>query len=280
MSAPHLLLLVQAECLKLLSRRSAQVGLLVAALIGLLMPMVLLGLGSLDATVQGAPLSESLAASGARAALWALKLRNFWLMQTFTLLLVAQSLAGEMQARTLREDLLRPVHRSAVLAAKLASVMLFVALTLLLQFVFSAGLGSLVLGADGPWREVTLGYIATGLADLSFAAVAFAVAAALRSVTGALVGTLLFIIFEKLLSWFLFIAGGLLKAMPEGFTELPPAVWALFDAQPVLPSAAWEVGNSLATGAEIVPSTWIALAIYTFGGWLIADRLFARAEVP
>ena len=249
MTPQHVLLIVQAECVKLMSRRSAQMGLLLSALLGIGMPLLLIALTSSGTMVNGATLADSLEPSGPRAALWALKLRNLWIMQTFVVLLVGQSVAGELSARTLREDLLRPVHRSAVLGSKLAAIMLFVALTLVIQYLFSTALGTLVLGADGPWKEMTLGYIASGLGDLSFAAVVFAVATVLRSMSGTLVGMVLFIVFEKMLSWFLFIAGSVLQSMPPEWNQLPELAW-------------------------------VALVVYFFGGWLVADRVFARIEVP
>ena len=274
-------LLFRAETRKLMSRRSAQLGVVLALTSGVGMPLLMAALNSSTMVVNGATLSESLDASGPRAALWGLRLRNLWLMQTFVLLLAANGLAGELAARTLREDLLRPVRRSAVLAAKLGAVAVFVALTLLAQFVPAVGLGSLALGADGPWKEVALGYLATWIADVSFAAVAFAVAAVVRSLTGTLVGVLLFIVFEKLASWFLFVAGGVLKGLPAEGTQLPPAaMWILDHAPPAMPSAAWEVGNLLASGAEVPLVSWGALVGILGLGWLIADRGFAWMEVP
>jgi len=285
MTVGHVLAIVQAECVKLSTRLSARLGLVLAVLIGISMPLLLWMVNTDSAAVNGATLSESLDASAPRAALWALYLRNLWVMQAVVLLLVAQSLAGELQARTLREDLLRPVSRGAVLIAKFSAVGLFIALTLSLQYVVSSGMGLLLFGTDGPWLDVLLGYIATALGDLSFAAFAFAVTAMLRSVPATILVTMLFIVFEKLLAWALFIAGGILEGMQNMPPEMqvfaiPEAAYLLFDLQPGLPSSAWGMGNTLATGLEVGLITWSAAAFYFATGLLIALLRFARMDVP
>lgn len=280
MSPGHVIAIVQAECVKLFSRSSARLGLLLAFLVGLGMPVVLWLMNSDTAVVNGAPLSQSLEASAPRAALWALYLRNLWVMQAVVLLLCAQSLAGELQARTLREDLLRPVSRGAVLLAKYLSVALFVALSLSLQYLVSTGAGLVFFGTDGPWREVFLGYLATGVADLSFAAVAFAITALFRSVAGTVLITMLFIVFEKIAAWALFVVSSFVQALPPEMNNLPQAVYLLFDLQPGLPSAAWNVGTTLASGGEVALITWAAAAFYLAAGGLVALLRTLWMEIP
>jgi ABC-type transport system involved in multi-copper enzyme maturation permease subunit len=273
-------LLLRAESVKLLSRRSARLGLVVAGALGLLGPLLLTGLSGSGIVFNGADLSQTLAASPPMAARWSLWVRDFWLMQAFVLLLASQSFAGELQARTLREDLVRPVGRSAVLAAKLGAVGLWIVMSLALQYLLSVGLGTVLFGTDGPWRDVTLGYVGSGLADLLFAAVVFAVAAVVRSVVGTAVGLLLFIVFSKLAGWALFLAEGAANALPPDMNQLPAAAYWLFSAQPMLPSAAWGIGHELALGADVLLVTWAAWAAYLIGGWAVADRAFAWRDIP
>jgi ABC-type transport system involved in multi-copper enzyme maturation permease subunit len=280
MTASHFFGIVQAECIKLLSRSSARLGLLLALLIGVVAPMGFALLGSTGAVVNGALVADSLGASAPKAALWALYIRNLWLMQSFIVLLCAVSFAGELNAHTLREDLLRPVSRTAVFLAKFASVALFIVLTLTLQYATSTGLGLALFGADGPWREVFLGYVASAVSDLSFAAVVFAICTIVRSVPGTVVGMLLFIVFEKLLSWFLFVTEAIVSGLPPEMNQLPDVAYLLFQLQPMLPSAAWGLGNQMAEGAEVPLLTWAATALYFSVGALVADRVFARMDVP
>lgn len=274
------LLLFRAEAVKLLSRSSARLGLVLAAVLGLAGPVLLLVLGGSGVVVNGADLSETLQANAPMGARWALWIRDFWLMQAFVLLLASQSFAGELQARTLREDLLRPVGRSALLAAKLAAVGLWIGMTLLLQYLLATGLGLVLFGTEGPWSDVALGYVGSFLADLSFAAVAFAVAAVLRSVVGTAVGMLLLIVFSKLLGWFLFLAEGAANALPPDMNQLPAIAHWAFASQPMLPSTAWGLGHTLALGDPVLLVTWAAWAAYLFIGWAVADRAFAWRDIP
>ncbi len=274
------LLLLRAESVKLLSRRSARLGLVLAALLGIVGPLMLGTLSGSAIVVNGADLGETLQANAPMAARWALSLRDFWIMQAFVLLLVSQSFAGELQARTLREDLVRPVGRSQVLAAKLGAMALWIGLTLALQYALSIGLGAVLFGTDGAWRDVSLGYVGSFLSDLSFAAFTLAVATLVRSVVGTAVGMLLFIVFSKLLGWALFLAEGAANALPPEMNQLPQAAYWLFASQPMLPSAAWGLGGELAVGADLLWVTWAAWALYLLGGWAVADRAFAWSDIP
>jgi len=273
-------LLLRAESVKLLSRLSARLGLVLAGGIGLGATLGLFGLASSGIVVNGAELSQSLDTSAPLAARWALSLRNLWLMQALVLLLATQSFAGELNARTLREELVRPVPRSAVLLAKVGAVALWIALSLLLQYLVACGTGLVLFGADGPWRDVTLGYLGTFLGDLSFAAVAFAAATLVRSVPGTLVGVLLFIVFEKLLAWFLYVAEGARGMLPPDMNQVPAFVDWVFAAQPMLPSAAWGIGGELSVGTDTLLISWAALAIYFVVGLAVADRRFAWSDIP
>ena len=196
------------------------------------------------------------------------------------LLLVAQSLAGELQARTLREDLLRPVSRGTMLVAKFCAIALFITLTLAAQYVLASAFGLLLFGTEGPWREVLMGYVASGLADLSFAAVAFSLTALLRSVAGTVLVTMMAIVFEKLASWALFVASGIVQALPPEMNQLPEPVYWLFDLQPALPSAAWSVGSALAAGEAVAGVTWASMVLYFAVGALIALGRTIQMEVP
>ena len=280
MSPNHFAAIVQAECLKLLSRTAARMGLVVALLIGLLGPFALFMMNSDEAVVNGATLASTLQASAPKAALWGLYIRNLWLMQAFVVLLCALSFSGELQAHTLREDLLRPVPRWAVMLAKFASVSLFIALSLSVQYVAASALGLVFFGTEGPWRDVAFGYIASGVSDLSFAAVVFALTAMVRSVSGTVVTLLLFIVFEKLLSWALWFADGVVQSLPPEMNQLPEGITYLFQAQPMLPSAAWGLGNQVAQAEPILPLTWLAVVLYFVVGAVVAERRFAWMDVP
>jgi ABC-type transport system involved in multi-copper enzyme maturation permease subunit len=172
------------------------------------------------------------------------------------------------------------VSRGAVLLAKYLSVALFVALSLSLQYLVATGAGLVFFGTDGPWREVFLGYLATGVADLSFAAVAFAITALFRSVAGTVLITMLFIVFEKIAAWALFVVSSFVQALPPEMNNLPQAVYLLFDLQPGLPSAAWNVGTTLASGGEVALITWAAAAFYLAAGGLVALLRTLWMEVP
>ncbi len=280
MTPGHVLAIVQAECVKLSTRLSARLGLLLAGLIGFAMPLLLWLMNSDTAIVNGTTLSDSLQASAPKAALWGLYLRNLWVMQAVVLLLCAQSLAGELQARTLREDLMRPVSRGAVLFAKFASIALFIALTLSLQFLVATSLGLLLFGTEGPWREVFFGYLASGVADLSFAAAAFAITSLIRGVSGTILVTFLFIVFEKLFAWALFLTSSIVQALPAEMNTLPSAIYVLFDLQPGLPSAAWGIGTTLAAGSEVSLITWVSMVFYFAAGAVVALVRTMRMEVP
>jgi ABC-type transport system involved in multi-copper enzyme maturation permease subunit len=167
-----------------------------------------------------------------------------------------------------------------VLFAKFSAIALFVTLSLSLQFVVATGLGLLLFGTDGPWREVFLGYLASGVADLSFAAVAFAITSLLRSVSGTVLVSFLFIVFEKLFAWALFVAASLVEALPPEMNTLPAAIYVIFDLQPGLPSAAWGVGTTLAGGGEVSLVTWSSMVFYFAAGGLVALVRMLRMEVP
>jgi len=273
-------LLLWAESVKLLSRSSARLGLVLAAGLGLVAPLLLTMVANSGMVVNGAAVSDTLAASAPMAARWALSIRNLWLMQALVLLLATQSFAGELQARTLREDLVRPVPRTAVLLAKVGAVALWIGLSLVLQYLVATVAGLVLFGTGGPWRDVAMGYLATFGADLSFAAVAFAAAALVRSVPGTLVGVLLFIVFEKLVAWFLYVAEGAKGMLPPEMNQVPAVVDWVFASQPMLPSAAWGIGGELSVGNDVLLVTWAALGLYFLGGLLVAERRFAWSDVP
>jgi ABC-type transport system involved in multi-copper enzyme maturation permease subunit len=265
-----------AETRKLLSRTAAKVGLLAAVAIGVLGPVSLELLSGGGITVNGGELE--LDVSAANAVRWALVLRGFFVAQGFLALLAAVSLAGEMQAHTLREDLVRPVARQVVLLAKWGALVVWSAVWLLVQGSVATGVGLLLHAAEGgaSWSDVALGYAAAWASDVSFAAVALACAAVLRSPTSALLALLLGVLLERFVAWVLWAVAG----VALGSAELPGWATAILHAAPYLPSAAWSVWSDVASGAASPAASWVGLAGWTVIAVVVAERSFAASDIP
>lgn len=277
----HLGQLVLAETLKLQSRTSARAGWLLLAVIGALPPLLLSALGGADVTSNGSAVQLDLsAANGVR---WALVARNFYIAQTFLLLLGAQSLAGEYQARTLREDLLRPVPRWAVLLAKWGALSVWSAIALALQWVVAVVVSVVVLSSEGDttWKAVFLGHLTSWLCDTGFAAAVLLASAATRTATGTIATVFLFVALDKFLGWILWIGKGIRDSLPMDVSEQVPAFidWLLV-AGPYLPSRAWGVWSEVSLSEPIVAQSWISLVGLTLVSAILAERIFAHTDVP
>ncbi|HHO50417.1 MAG TPA: hypothetical protein ENK18_05970 [Deltaproteobacteria bacterium] len=277
----HLGQLVLAEILKLQSRTSARAGWLALALLGALPPAFLAMMGDATVTAGGGPVQFDLsAANGVR---WALVVRNFYIAQTFLLLLGAQSLAGEYQARTLREDLLRPVPRWAVLGAKWGALSAWSGVAVALQWVVAVVVSVLLLGSEGDatWKAVFLGHLAAWLCDTSFAAVVLLASAATRTATGTIAAVFLFVALDKFLGWILWIGKGIRDSLPLDVSEQVPAVvdWLLV-ASPYLPSRAWGIWSEVSLSEPPVLQSWLSLVGITLLAALATERIFARTDVP
>lgn len=269
----------RAELLKLSSRLTARLGLVVAAALGVILPVILWTLGSSEILWNGAPLSDVLSLDAATGSLWALRVRNFYVMRMFLIVLAALSFAGELQARTLREDLLRPVPRWAVLLAKWLALGTWLGGTLLLPWVLSLVVGAVLLGMDGSWSVSVQTYLATFAADLGFAALALAVSVVARSVAATVGGVFLFLVLDTMLGWFLWFARMIRTSLPPEATDVPVWVDWLLEGTIWLPSSAFAVWFELLNEADPTWQSWVALGGITVVCLGVAERWFARMDV-
>lgn len=281
MIPPSIFALYEAEVRKLLSRTSARVGLALALVLGLALPIVR-GLWQLGvvyiATQNGADASQipSVDPTGpVYAALW---IRNFFLMRVFLIMIGSLSFAGEYQTRTLREDLLRPVSRPAVLLTKWLALITWVTATLVLSGG-TAGLVSMIAfpGGEG-WGTLGLQYLVAILCDAGFAAVVLLVAVIIRSVAGTLAGMFLFYLAD------LAIAVGLMLVASVPMFGLDKSAQEFAgQVSPWLPSAAfsaWNGGTIWASAGTWSTPAFASLGVITFGSLLIAMWQFNRIDVP
>lgn len=271
--------LLLAEVVKLHSRASARGGLLFLALVALLGPVLLEVRAGVEVTGNMVVAPEYSAANAVR---WALGLRSFYVAQAFLILLAAQSYAGELQAHTLREDLVRPVRRVHVLLAKWAALAVWSFLSVAVAAVASGVVGLLLHPSAGEvaWGDVLLGHAATWVAEVGFAAVALAVSVAGRSVAVGIAGMFLFVVIERMVGWALWALHGILASFPPDALPVPPEVLYLTAATPWLPSSAWGVGTAIAVGEASDWQSWAALALWTGLAAVLAERVFARTDVP
>jgi ABC-type transport system involved in multi-copper enzyme maturation permease subunit len=268
---------VLAEVRKLLSRPVARVGLVGMALLGAFGPVALWMLAGAGVTVNGGDLGASLDVSAPNGLRWALFLRNFFTGQVLLAVLAAMSFAGELQAHTLREDLVRPVPRAVVLFGKWVALGTWSFLAILLQAALASIVGLVLHPASGgvEWSALAFAFVGTWAAELSFAAVALATAVLFRSVAGTLAGLFLFLVFERCFTWGLIAARGLFTSMSE--TGEPPA-WAAI--VPFTPTSAWSGWTELASGTDPSWQPWVALVMWTALAGVLAERVFARTDVP
>ena len=276
MIAPaHLFALWQAETNKLLSRMSARAGLIVATLIGLALPAFLYMLVHSGMVMNGAEVSDSLAADAPKGIAWALNVRNFFILRAFIIMLGALSLAGEYRARTLREDLLRPIPRWSLLWAKWSALSTWIVLTLGLTWIMSSVLGLILFGTAGSWKDPVLAYLVTGLCDVGFAALVLAMAVLIRSIAATIIGVFLFLVFDTFLGW-----GLTLVSWVGGMTELPWALEFAVEARPWLPSSAFGVWYGFAGGDPWVWQNFAALGVVTGLSVVVATAVFQRIDLP
>lgn len=271
----HLFLLWQAESLKLLSRAGTRAALVVSVGIGLFGPILLWWLGTSAMIVNGTPLSDSLTTTAPMGAQWALELRNFFVFRVFLIMIASLSLAGEYQARTLREDLLRPVTRRALLLAKWGALVAFTALAAGLTWLTASVVGLVLFGTSGAWGAPALGYLATFATDAGFAALILAIAVILRSVAGTIAGVLLFMVLDTFLGW-----GLTMLSWVAQLAELPVALTVALQVRPWLPSAAFSAWVGATGRADWSWQSFVALGVLTAAFLLLAERTFARTDLP
>jgi ABC-type transport system involved in multi-copper enzyme maturation permease subunit len=281
MNAAHFAMLVSVETRKLFTRTSARIGLVIAVLIGIGVPLVRGLFRFLElrlAAESGFDPAELGTIDPSDWVFWALAVRNFWIFRVLLIVVAALVFAGEYQSRALREDLLRPVPRWSVLIAKWLALAAWTATTIVLTFVPAALVGIVAWGFHGEaWKDVALGYLATLATDMGFAALVLAVAVATRSVPGTIAGMVVFYFMESSL-W---IALKVIQYLPADMPGLPPVARdAAEQVVPWLPSAAFGVW----TGSyDTVPWSWqgfTSLGVITALSLLVAERLLARLDVP
>jgi ABC-type transport system involved in multi-copper enzyme maturation permease subunit len=274
MTGPHFVAVVSAEIRKLFSRSSARFGVLFAVLLGLGVPLTAgffrwIAEQAMDKPGQLQAIDPSFVVYAT------LYIRNFFLMRIILIMVGALSLAGEYQSRTLREDVLRPVHRSVLLFAKWLALDVFILVTLVMTVAPATALSMVAWGTDGDWKHVMLGWLATLACDAGFAALVLALAAILRSVAGTMVGMFLFYFANVALGWALLIVANL------PFLQLPDwAREALANVGPYLPPAAYDAWTGASPYSEFVGTGFGALAVYSVLSYILADRVFARIDVP
>jgi ABC-type transport system involved in multi-copper enzyme maturation permease subunit len=269
-----------AEVLKLFSRSVARVGAVLFVGVGVVAPVVMSMTANSGFSVNDQDVQSTMDLSAPNAVLWSLYLRNFFIAHVLTAVLAALSFAGELRDHTLREDLVRPVPRSVVLAAKWAALAAWSAVTLGLQLAAALIVAAVLHPWDGAAKPswFVLGFFASWLCDLGFAAFALAAATVLRSVSGALTGVVLFIVFEWTASWIPFVVRPFVEAMDPA--TVSPLLRMVVDSAPFYPSAAWGAWQQVASGASPTWQLWAALAVYTAVAAVVAERVFSRIDIP
>jgi len=275
MSPGHLLAIWRAETIKLLSRLSARMALIVCIGLGLMGPFLLFSIGSSEMVINGQPVTETLTLSSPEGSIWSLHVRNFFLMRIFIIMVGALSFAGEFSTRTLREDLIRPVPRWSILTAKWGALITWIGLTVLIPWTLSSLIGIPLFGLEGAWREVSIGYALTWLTDSSFCVLVLLIATLMRSVAGTIVGVFLFMIFDTFFGWGLHIVASF-----GSFFELPAAVQLVVEAHPWLPSAAYGLWSSYSPDEPLLWESAVALFGYTVVCFVLANVVFSRTDVP
>lgn len=267
-----------AELLKLWSRGMARAGAAVFVGFAILAPLALLTAKNSGVSFNDQDAASFVDASAQNAALWSLHVRNFFVSHVLVAVLAALSFAGELSERTLREDLVRPVPRAVVLAAKWGALCAWIAGTLLVQLVVALLVGVVLHSTNGEteFRSVALGFLASGVCDAGFAAFALMMAVVVRSVSGTLTTIVLFMLFEWMASW----APSMLDFVTQTMNPVPPLLQAIIHSGPYFPSAAWGAWQELAARGTMQLESWVALAVYTLGSAVLAERVFARLDVP
>lgn len=278
--------LLQAELVKLGGRISFRVAVVVLLLVAVVVPVLMFGgqvvlnRATADAGATELPPQSTLA-----FCLMSVRLtRSFFVVKSLIVWLVAESVAGEFVSRTLREDLVRPVHRSTVLLAKWLAVQAFVLLGAVLPLSVGALLGLAFFGWTGDVQPELTEWGLAWLGDAGFAAVVMLVAVWLRSVPGTMIGVILGWIFVY---GFGFALWTLQAARPflgdylarYNATAALMAIDTVIGLRPWLPSAAFALNGALQANAPVIWQSFAGLALYTFGSYLVADRLFARMDI-
>jgi ABC-type transport system involved in multi-copper enzyme maturation permease subunit len=269
-----------AELRKLLSRPIARAGLVLMAVVGATGPVGLWVLLHSGVQVNGGELASNFDVCAPNTIGWSLHVRNFFVAHVLLTVFAALSFAGEYQSHALREDLVRPVPRSVVLLAKWFALAGWSLTAMAVQLAVAAGLAVLLqpLHGEATWSQVLLAYLEAWVAEVGFAAFALAASVVVRSVAGTLLTVFLFLVFEQGAGWVLGLLGQFVSAVPAE-TNLGP-LREIVKVTPFLPSSAWAVWTEALAGAAPTWQAWTGLLVYTAVALVVADRLFARVDVP
>ena len=274
MTANHWLLLWRVETRKLLSRTLGRVGLLVALLPFLFMPLTLHSFGASEMMVNGTPMGEMYSATAPEGLSWSVWTRNFWLIRLFIVALAAQSLAGELVQGTLRDDLMQPVRRGAVVAAKWAALVTWDIIAMSLGVLLGAGLGMGLFGTSDGWTDPLLAAGVSILCDAAIAALALAAATLTRSVAMTLVAVLLALLLDFMTGIALTVA-----AMVAEVADVPLLLESTLQLRPWLPSSAFNAWSSFGGTDPILWQSYASLALITGGCLAVAVVRFSRTDV-
>ncbi len=268
-------LVFMAESVKLMSRISARIGLVVAFLIGVLPPLATALIVYQDPMINGAS-AQSMGVVPTNIVIAALYIRSFpVVMRAFLIILAAQSLAGEFGARTLREDLLRPVTREGVFFAKFMALLVWDAAALALTFVPCALISLLAFGTSGPWVAVFLAYALAVVCDAAVTSVVFAIGTLTRSTVATITGMLVFLVLDKMLGLAMPVASTV-----AGIFTTSEVIIDLLNQWPILPSAAFGVWTVVLPDTEFRMISVCSLALITTASLLVSLHYLRRLNVP
>ncbi len=266
--------MVGAEMLKIITRISGWAGLILSALIPLMVTGILVWMqpDAVDPTAapdMNAAMMQSMIPDQALTVLdWTLTGRNILIMPMVLLLVTAQLFAGEWSDRTLRSLLLRPVSRASVLMAKFSALWIYAGACLLISYLFALAGGWIFLGHEAEIIGVTKGYGVCWLRDGALLGIGMLVSTFAPSVAGVVVGTILGLIGELMLS-----------AGFKGADALLSLGWPA-QVTPWMPSAAlwesWEGYEEVDWPMEPMGALAILFVVVIAGSIL----RFSRLDVP
>ena len=199
--------LVIAEWRVLIKRSAARGLLIVSAIIPVLVTLALGLTAGSDIQFNGQPVGEVFSFSGPHAAALSLRARHALFLPMFILFVTGSSVAGERANHMLRERLVRSVSRDSLLMAKVMSLLGLCAISLLFNACFSLVMGTLWMGAEGPWLSVLAGHLVSLFTDLSLIALGLFLSTIFRSGALVVVSGLLFFLFDQGLNAGLFLLG-------------------------------------------------------------------------
>jgi ABC-type transport system involved in multi-copper enzyme maturation permease subunit len=287
MNQPTLPMLVWAEVFKLQTRLSFRLALVVLGVLAFVVPFGFLSVQmALGASPEAAQAGVELPSFEATTVLnTVLGFRNFFLARALLITVVAVSVAGEFVARTLREDLVRPVSRVQVLTAKLLAIQVYVAASVLVPLVLSAVLSFAIFGVTGPYVDSLIRWGLAWVCDAGFATLVVAIAVAVRSVPGTIVGVFVYWIADRVLGlalWGVESARPMLDSMLRawGAEDAAPIVDMAILARPWLPSAAFNLDWDYDAAAGLVAWQSVAsLVLLTLLAYTAAVLLLARVDI-